>query len=81
MITGTSPLMSLYERCDSYQLSLVRAVAPLSPDQLAYRPAPPLRSVCEIASHISLGRLGWFQRMQASGSNELSHLYTCTPVT
>lgn len=73
MITGTSPLISVYEGWESYQLSLLRAVAPLSPHQLAYRPAPHLRSVGEIASHISLGRIGWFQRMQAPGSQEIAH--------
>lgn len=72
MITGTSPLASVYEGWDGYQLSLVRAVAPLSAQQLAYRPAPHLRSVGEVASHISLGRIGWFQRMQAPGSEEVA---------
>jgi uncharacterized damage-inducible protein DinB len=73
MTTEASSLMSVYEGWDGYQLSLVRAIAPLSPQQLAYRPAPHLRSVGEIASHISLGRIDWFQRMHAPGSEEIAH--------
>src|SRR5207302_6453393 len=65
-------LMTLYQGWDDYQISLVRAIVPLSPQQLAYRPAPHLRSVGEIVSHISLGRISWFQRMQAPGSEELA---------
>jgi uncharacterized damage-inducible protein DinB len=64
--------MSVYDGWDGYQLSLLRAIAPLLPHQLAYRPAPQLRSVGEIASHISLGRIDWFQRMLAPGSEEIA---------
>lgn len=71
MVTETSSLKSVYDGWDGYQLSLVKAIAPLSSQQLAYRAAPSLRSVGEIASHISLGRIGWFERMQAPGSEEL----------
>ncbi|GLV53496.1 hypothetical protein KDH_03490 [Dictyobacter sp. S3.2.2.5] len=72
MITGTSSLASVYEGWDGHQRSLVRAIAPLSPSQLSYRAAPHLRSVGEIASHLSLGRVGWFQRMHAPGSEEVA---------
>ncbi len=72
-MTTTSPsLMTVYEGWDGYQLSLVRAVAPLSREQLVWRPAPHLRSAGQIASHIIHGRIGWFQRMGAPGSAELA---------
>lgn len=74
MISGTSSLLAVYDGWDSHQLSLVRAVAPLAPEHLAFRPAPKLRSVGEIASHLSLGRIGWFERMGAPGSAELARL-------
>jgi uncharacterized damage-inducible protein DinB len=45
----------------------VHAVAPLTPDQLAWRPAPHRRSVGELIRHISLGRINWFSRMPAPG--------------
>lgn len=66
-------LRTVYDGWDGYQVSLVHAIGPLSPAQLAYRPTPNLRSVGEIASHISLGRIGWFQRMQAPGSEVLAN--------
>ena len=53
-------LMTVYKGWDGYQISLVRAIAPLSREQLVYRPAPHLRTAGEIARHISEGRLSWF---------------------
>ena len=52
-------LMSVYEGWDGLQVALVRAVAPLSPGQLAWRGAPHLRSVGELVAHIITGRITW----------------------
>ncbi len=72
-MTDASPsLLDVYRGWDGYQTSLVRAVAPLSAEQLAFRAAPGLRSAGEIARHIACGRLGWFSRMGAPGSEELA---------
>lgn len=62
MPTDTYSLMTVFKGWDGYQVSLVDAVAPLSSEQLSYRPAPHLRTAGEIARHISEGRLNWFQR-------------------
>lgn len=72
MPTEALSLMQVYEGWDGHQLALMRAVSELSPEQLACRPAPALRSVGELLSHISLGRLDWFHRMGAPGSGELA---------
>jgi uncharacterized damage-inducible protein DinB len=64
-------LSTVYSGWDGYQRSLVAAIAPLTPEQLAYRPAPDRRSVGEIAAHIAFGRIDWFQRMGAPRSAEL----------
>lgn len=64
-------LMSVFSGWDGYQRSLAAAIAPLTPEQLAYRPAPDRRSVGELGAHIALGRLDWFHRMGAPGSAEL----------
>jgi uncharacterized damage-inducible protein DinB len=73
MMTATAePLSRIFDGWDTYQQSLVQAIAPLSPAQLAWRPAPELRSGGQLASHISFGRIGWFQRMDAPGSAELA---------
>ncbi len=72
MTTGAPSLMSVYEGWDSHQLALVRAITPLSLEQLAWRPAPNLFSVGEIISHIALARLWWFHKMGAPGAASLA---------
>jgi uncharacterized damage-inducible protein DinB len=44
----------------------------LTREQLDWQPGPKLRSVGELAAHISLGRIDWFARMPAPGSAELA---------
>jgi uncharacterized damage-inducible protein DinB len=65
-------LMAVFEGWEGYNTSLVKAIAPLSREQLAWRPAPRMRSVGEVAGHISFGRIDWFHRMRAPGSGELA---------
>lgn len=67
------PLADVYDGWDGHQASLVHAIAPLTPEQLLWRPAPGLSSVGELARHISMGRLTWFARMAALGSAELAN--------
>ncbi|HEV8190869.1 MAG TPA: DinB family protein [Ktedonobacterales bacterium] len=55
-------LAMVLEGWDGYQLSLVRAVAPRSREQLIWRPAPHLRTAGELARHIAAGRVDWFSR-------------------
>ncbi len=64
-------LKQVYEGWEGYNRSLVDAVAPLTKEQLAWRPAPNQRSTGELVSHIIAGRIDWFNRMQAPGSAEL----------
>ncbi len=72
MSTALQSLSSVYEGWDGHQLALMRAITDLTPEQIAYRPAPHLRSAGEIISHIALGRVDWFHRMGAPGSGELA---------
>jgi uncharacterized damage-inducible protein DinB len=72
MIPDALSLFSVYDGWDGYQTSLVHAIAPLSREQLRWRPASHLRSVGVLASHIGIGRLEWFYRMRAPGSAELA---------
>ncbi len=72
MTSDAYTLMSVYDGWDSHQTSLVHAIAPLTTAQLRYRPAAHMRSVGELASHIGLGRIGWFERMDAPGSAALA---------
>jgi uncharacterized damage-inducible protein DinB len=73
MFMTTAPsLRSIFEGWDGHQLALLRAITPLTPEQLTWRPAPHLRSVGELISHIALARLYWFHNMGAPGSAELA---------
>jgi len=71
MSTESTALSIIFDGWDGYQTSLVHAIQPLTHEQLIWRPAPKLRSVGEVASHIAVGRVGWFARISAPGSLEL----------
>ncbi len=49
-----------YKGWEVYQGHLVKALAPLTAEQLALRAAPGLRSIGETALHIVGGRSYWF---------------------
>ena len=65
------PLASIFDGWNGYQTSLVNAIAPLTREQLLWQPAASSRSIGETARHISRGRVSWFSRMDAPGSQEL----------
>jgi uncharacterized damage-inducible protein DinB len=65
-------LIAVYKGWDDHQISLVRALAPLSREQLVWRPAPHLRSVGEIAGHIIAGRVHWLHRVLGAGSADFA---------
>lgn len=69
-----SPLSlgSVYEGWEGFNTSLVRAIAPRTPEELAYCPAPSMRSAGGIARHISAGRINWFLRMDPPGGPEVA---------
>lgn len=72
MTTPPPLLKSIYEGWDSHQQALMRAVTPLTPEQLAWRPAPNQGSVNDLIGHIAGGRLWWFYKMSAPGSVALA---------
>jgi uncharacterized damage-inducible protein DinB len=53
-------LVSFYKGWDAYQALLIKALAPLSSEQLALRVAPDLRSLAENVAHIISGRMSNF---------------------
>jgi uncharacterized damage-inducible protein DinB len=67
----STSLSTIFEGWEGYNQSIIHAIQSLTQEQLTWRPAPKLRSVGELSSHIALGRLGWFVRLQAPGSPEL----------
>ena len=55
----------------NYQNQLSIALARLSPEQLALRAAPDLRSIDELARHIIAVRAGWFHFQLEEGGEDL----------
>ncbi|HEU0026170.1 MAG TPA: DinB family protein [Ktedonobacterales bacterium] len=73
---GVAHLSDVFAGWDAYQRLLVEALAPLTPDQLALRAAPSLRSVGEIAGHIVATRVWWFQNWMGEGDDSLVPMLT-----
>jgi uncharacterized damage-inducible protein DinB len=65
-------LSAFYNGWGEYQRLLVRAVAPLTPDHLALRAAPHLRSIGEIAAHIIACRVRWFHDLMGEGADSVA---------
>src|SRR5688500_15064627 len=61
-------LLSFYKGWDTYQALLIKALAPLSSEELALRGAPHLRSVGEHVAHIISGRVSNFLVMGEAGA-------------
>ena len=67
-------LAQLLKGWDSYQQQLVTALAPLTPEQLAFQIAPNLRSIMTVAAHIIAARVWWFCYVMAEGPESLRPL-------
>ncbi len=68
------PLLPLYKGWDTYQELLIKAIEPLSPDQLSLRAAPQLRSIGDLATHIIGTRAGWLYYTLGKGDEHLVSL-------
>jgi uncharacterized damage-inducible protein DinB len=60
----------------NYQDQLCKALAQLSPEQLALRVAPDLRSIDELARHIISVRAGWFHYNLEEGDEDFAAFCT-----
>lgn len=69
-------LLPFYKGWDAYQDLLIKALAPLSDEQLALHAAPHLRSIGENAAHIVATRVGWFHQLMQEGSAEIEPMET-----
>jgi uncharacterized damage-inducible protein DinB len=72
MAEQQTSLLTFYKGWDGYQAVLVKAISPLSTDQLALRAAPHLRSIGENAAHIIGTRTGWFHALMGQGGAEIA---------
>ncbi len=74
MVGQPTNLLSFYTGWDTYQALLIKAIAPLSSEQLALRVAPQLRSLGGNVAHIISGRVGNFHLVMGEGDAELAPL-------
>src|SRR5712691_1345534 len=76
MSAPQSTLSILFSGWINYQALLIKALAPLSADQLALRAAPNLRSIGEITTHVIGARARWFHDLMGEGDQEFAALGT-----
>ncbi|HEY7349775.1 MAG TPA: DinB family protein [Ktedonobacterales bacterium] len=74
MAEQQTDLLPFYTGWDAYQALLIKAIAPLSSEQLALRVAPHLRSIGENVAHIISGRVSNFHLVMGEGGAELAPL-------
>lgn len=67
-------LAIMTEGWQKYQSELSKALAPLSPEQLALRAAPHLRSIDELARHMIVARAGWYHDVLHEGDDAFNAL-------
>ena len=65
-----STLTEIYKGWETYQGYLIKAVAPLSDDQLALSTSPTLRTISKIALHLIAVRVRWFHNAAGAGKAE-----------
>src|SRR5690242_17329282 len=71
MTQDTSSVWKFYKGWDVYQGHLVRAVEPLTLEQLELRIAPHLRSIGLLAKHIVRTRASWLYGLMGEGGPDL----------
>src|SRR5258708_14284933 len=64
-------LAPLYKGWDGYQRHLVKALVPLSPEQLALQATQDLRSIGMLATHLVAVRARWLYYVLNEGSEQL----------
>ncbi len=76
MTEKQTTLSTYYQGWDAYQDLLIKAIAPLSAEQLALCAASHLRSIGVIAAHIISARAWWFHKVMGEGSADIAPLQT-----
>jgi uncharacterized damage-inducible protein DinB len=74
-MTDNSPLVrAILEGWSACQQALVKSLVPLSPEQLALKAAPRLRSVSQIVAHVIGARARWFYLLMGEGGEAFKAL-------
>ena len=68
---ATSTLAPFYDGWEQHNALLVKAIAPLSPEQFRLKPDPLPNQVWQIAAHIVTNRVFWFHTVLREGDASL----------
>ncbi len=74
MAEQLSILPEIYAGWHNYQALMIKALEPLSGEQLGLRAAPSLRSIDEIARHMVGARARWFHMLLGEGGDTFAEL-------
>lgn len=74
MSEDMSTALDIYHGWQTDHDLLIQAITPLTPEQLALRPAPHLRSIGDIARHIIGARARWCRMVLDLGDDDLAVL-------
>ncbi|MHB8599710.1 MAG: DinB family protein [Ktedonobacteraceae bacterium] len=74
MAEDKATLSVFYQGWHDYQQLLIKALAPLSTEQLALRAAPRLRSISDIVLHIIGARARWFHDLMEVGDEDFARM-------
>ncbi len=72
MTQNTLSSWNFYKGWDVYQGHLVKAIEPLTAEQLELKISPHLRSIGQLARHIVRTRAGWLHRMMGEGGPDIA---------
>lgn len=72
MAQQTRALWNFYQGWDTYQGHLVKAIEPLTSEQLELRIAPHLRSIGLLAKHIVRTRASWLSTLMGEGGPDVA---------
>lgn len=76
MTEPQSPMSTIYWGWHNYQALLIKALTPLSSDQLGLRAVPGVRSIGDIATHMIGARARWFHQLFGEGGDAFADLGT-----
>jgi len=76
MTTTDTSLARFYQGWETYQSYLTKAIASLTPEQLALRAASNLRPIGILAAHIIAARVVWFHAVMGEGPADLMPMRT-----
>lgn len=76
MSHADSTLAALFKGWHDYQNALLKALVPLSDEQLTLRAAPNERTIGEMTAHIIGARAGWFYELMGEGGELFADMRT-----